>query len=564
MQPSSDTPKASTGRQLRRYGPIVGIVAVIAVVAVAVVVGGGGDDGTTTTTAAGSVEPPAEAISWSRAEEEGLELEWGEGCDQETGRVALPYYFAPECYAEIDDNGGATARGVTADAITVVIYIPQDDDLILDFITSALGIDDNGADVEATYRGFVEMFEAYYQTYGRRVDVKILHGTGGSADAVTARADAVTAAEMEPFAVWGGPVLTTAWADELAARGVICLGCSAGGNAAWFEERAPYVYGITKTAEQNRLHLVEYVTKRVAGRPAAHAGDPAFQSTRRRFGLLYLESSEDSTPGAQDLQAQLAEKGVTLEPIVPYTLDPTRLQEQADSAIARLKDAGVTSVLISGDPVAPGSFTRAATAQGYHPEWILSGSALMDTTAFARTYDQEQWAHAFGVSQLTARTRPEIDGSYFLYDWFHGEPPPADDSVGVLFPQPGLFYSAVQAAGPSLTPETFRDGLFAGAPTPDAITNPSISFGDHGIWPDTDYSGIDDATELWWDAAATGPDEIRREGQGMYQYGDGGRRYLPGAWPESDTRAFDPEGAVALYDELPESEARPDYPPPGG
>jgi hypothetical protein len=48
----------------------------------------------------------------------------------------------------------------------------------------------------------------------------------------------------------------------------------------------------------------------------------------------------------------------------------------------------------------------------------------------------------------------------------------------------------------------------------------------------------------------------------MYQYVDGGVRYLPGEWPERDTRAFDPEGAVAFYEEPPSEEDPPDYPSP--
>jgi hypothetical protein len=157
-----------------------------------------------------------------------------------------------------------------------------------------------------------------------------------------------------------------------------------------------------------------------------------------------------------------------------------------------------------------------------------------------------------------------VSGAYQLYQWFNGEPPPAIDTVGVIFPQPALFYAAVQAAGPDLTPETFRDGLFAIEPTPSVITNVAISFGNHGIWPTTDYSGIDDVTETWYDPTATGPDEIRKVAAGMWQYTDGGKRYKPGEWPEHDTKAFDPAGAVAIYDEVPADEAAPDYPPPGG
>jgi len=101
---------------------------------------------------------------------------------------------------------------------------------------------------------------------------------------------------------------------------------------------------------------------------------------------------------------------------VAYQLDPARLQEQAASAIARFKEAGVTSIIFSGDPIAPGTFTTEATNQDYFPEWIITGSALVDTTVAARSFDQEQWANAFGISPLAARVDPTAQGSYFLLD----------------------------------------------------------------------------------------------------------------------------------------------------
>ena len=68
---------------------------------------------------------------------------------------------------------------------------------------------------------------------------------------------------------------------------------------------------------------------------------------------------------------------------------------------------------------------------------------------------------------------------------------------------------------------------------------------------------------FWWDPDATGLDEIRKEGTGMYQYVDGGKRYLPGEWPTED-KLFNPDGAVAIYDQPPPGEERGDYPSPAG
>ena len=151
-------------------------------------------------------------------------------------------------------------------------------------------------------------------------------------------------------------------------------------------------------------------------------------------------------------------------------------------------------MLLSTDPIAPRDFTREATAQQYFPEWVLAAVTLTDTTAFARTYDQEQWAHTFGSTALAARIVPERSGYYRLYEWYNGEPPPAPDQIGVLAPYPAVFYGVLQDVGPDLTRVTWADALRADIETIPAITQPYLSWGGPDLWPYVDYSGIDDAT----------------------------------------------------------------------
>ncbi|WP_436795893.1 ABC transporter substrate-binding protein [Actinospongicola halichondriae] len=575
MQPSSDQPNDSGGggSALRRYGPIVGIVAVIAVIA-AVVFAGGDDDGDTKQLTAGDpddggvAQRPDGAISWTQAEEEGLDLEWPDTCDQERGTVAIPFFYAPECYANVDDNGGATHTGVTGDSITVVYYSAPEDDPVLDFITGPIKNDDTRGQIEETVQGFVDLFGDYYQTYGRTVDLKIVQATGSSTDEVAARADAQRAIEEhKPFAAFGGPALTSAWADEMAAAGVVCVGCGSTGSEEFRDDRKPYLISVGMAGVQSNLHGAEYISKKLAGNPAEFAGDEAFQGAERVFGHVYLTSSEESERNAENYRDLLADRGVELAERLGYELDPGRLPEQATSIIAKLKEAGVTSVILQSDPVAPANFTQEATAQEYFPEWIVSGGTLSDTTVFGRVYDQEQWAHAFGPTTLAAATSPELDPGFGLYEWYTGEEPPAAETAPVLYPNPSLLFSILQSAGPNLTPETFRDGLFSGEPTPGAITASSLSWGEHGLWDEldlpNDWSGVDDMTEWWWDAEAVGPDEIQRDGTGMVRFVDGGKRYLPGAWTD-EVKLFDEEGSILIYDSPPESEQAPSYPSPAG
>ncbi len=365
---------------------------------------------------------------------------------------------------------------------------------------------------------------------------------------------------MGAFAVWGGPALAPAWTEEIKARGVVCLGCPA------IPDPSPVVFPIVASGDQTRLQLAEYVTKKLNGKPAELAGDPAFQTTNRMFGQIFIDTP--GSPAEADAAAfkkELGDSGVDLSQQIPYTLDPATLQEQAAGVIQKLKAAGVTTVILNADPIAPKVFTEEATKQNYSPEWIYGGSPLVDTTAFGRTYDQSQWAHAFGISSGAARVSPALVQQYDLYTWYFGKLAPADDSYRRALPAA----VAVLRRGPGGRSEPHRRHL-QGRPVRRASSDRSGSprrrsrYGDHGLWPDSpDFYGIDDFTEIWWDPNATGEDELRRPGNGMMQFADGGKRYLLGAWTDQ-AKAFDPQGAVTVYDQLPAAETPPTYPPPPG
>jgi hypothetical protein len=598
MQPAQAQGGGSSSTNLKKWGPLAAIAIVIAVV-VGVVLVTGDDDGddaagdtTTAVTAApdttgapettpgdtepdgtepdGAEPPPAGGeitypLSFSRAQDQGIEVEWDERCDTDTGNLAIKWFFAPECWAPFEgDNGGDTTRGVTAETIKVVQYYGPDDDPIINYLSDAVAVTDTNAQSEQTARDMLGMFEQFYEFYGRTIELEVYVSTGLANDEVTARADAVRIAEdFEPFVVLGGPALTNAFADELTARDVMCIGCTPGQPPEWYAERDPFVYGLGISAAQSRTHATEFISKQLTGANAEFAGDEAFQGRPRTFGHVYISTSPESPVIAAAFEADLAEGGATMAESLPYTLDPGTIQAQASQIIAKLKSSGVTTVVLVSDGIAPRDFTREATAQEYFPEWVIVAPGLSDLTAFGRTYDQAQWANAFGVTHGAVRVTPEISGFYGLYQWFMGAEPPAKDTIGLLMPNYTFLAATLQATGPDLTPENFRDALFAGAGTRPALTQPLLTYGDKDFWPDTDYNGVDDATLIWWDATATGPDEIRKQGTGMWTFVDGGRRYLPGEWP-SDVKLFDPEGAVTIYDTPPPDETPPDYPSPAG
>lgn len=598
-QGTSGTPGGGN-RALKRWGPIAGIVAVAAIVVGVVVASGGGDDeasdatspaaettaatddsaavttasaapdstadgtdaGPATTAATAEITYP---LDFPTAQEQGLadQIEWGPRCDTATGQLAVPDYFAQPCMAPFTgDNGGATDVGVTADEITIVYYEGQEGDPIIAYISDAVAVDDTNGDQFATMERIIAYYETYFELYGRRVNLITFEGSGGAADDVAARADAARIAEeYQPFVVFGGPALTSAFADELAAREIMCISCTPGQPTQFYVDRDPYVWGLDGSQAQKQAHAVEFLTKQIVGKNAEFAGDE-FVDQPRRLGLLYLESSGASKDLADQYVATMEAAGAPFAEVIAYELNPATIQATASQVISKLKSAGITTIVFSGDPVAPRDFTREATAQEYFPEWFVSAAGLVDTNAFGRTYDQQQWQHAFGVTQGAVRVNPETIGYYYIYNWFNGEPPPADGTIGLIQPSAALFFAVAQGVGPDLTHESFKEALFASDGTAAAVSQPFLSWGE-SLWPEPDYLGLDDATVFWWDPTAVGPDEVRREGEGMYRFVDGGTRYLPGGWP-TEERLFDPDGAVAIYDAPPEGEAPPVYASPVG
>ena len=504
---------------------------------------------------------PKGVLSFAQAKAEGKvkSINWGADCNTALGLYKYPSVNAMACYAPFKgSNGGATAMGVTATSIKVVVYLPEQNDPILSYIEGAIKDTATNAQTEATMQGWAGLFNHFAQLYGRTVDLVPFVATGYSNDPVAAHADALTiATNIKPFAVLDGPAVDTssAFATELASQHVLCVNCSIEPNMSYYAAHSPYVWALGISGQQQLTHLMTYLSREVAGRKASFAGDASLRTKTRKFGVVVLGTST-FTPS---VLKQFKKAGVPIAQVVTYS-SPIDLLTSAPTLIAKLRSAGVTSIIFDGDPIAPQTLTRAAANQSYHPEWILSGSVLSDTAVFGRTYDQSEWSHAFGISFGTARVA--TDGLKALYQWYTGSVPPDLTSAVIPFAALALLVPVLQEVGPDVTAQNFKNAAFSVPRPKEMITSAMYTYGMKGIWPYADYAGVDDATEVWWNPTASGPDEIGRAGTGLYEYVNGGKRYLPSAWPKSTTKAFKTAGAITIYPQPPAGERPPVYPPP--
>jgi len=528
-------------------------------------------------TGAGAAGDPSKGgsalpLTFDEAKAQGKTVDWGPNCDTTTGKVAVPTGYAPPCVepwtgtGKSADNGGKTAPGVTADTITIALYQAQPDLLQQSFF-EASGSDESLAAEKETTQQYVDFFSAHYELYGRKIQLVTLKASGPPDDDVAAKADAIkVATELHAFASFGGPGQTAAYAEELAARGVLCVGdCVIAQPQSFLDAHFPYVWPTTASPEQAALHWAAFVGGQLGTKLARYAGSKDLAQQKRVYGVVhYDDDAGNFSKSVASFERQLAKYKVKAKVTIPYSLDLATAQQDARNIVAKLQSSGVTSVVLAGDPVFPSILTKEATAQGYFPEWVVLGYAFTDTTVFGRTYDQQQWAHAFGVSLLPARTADDVDELANVITWQTGQPPAAK-TFRELVQAPLVFFTGVHLAGPNLTAKTFAAGLArypADAPT--VPTRLHLSWGRHGIWPGRDLTGGDDATVIWWDAKSSGTDEVGRDGKGIWRYADDGARYLPKGWPKQPIKLFDPSTSTGVITQLTPAETPPSYPSPAG
>jgi hypothetical protein len=513
---------------------------------------------------AATARPPAgDGVAPALAAFAGVDPLSAPDCDRSTGRLKIPVVSAPNCvplWQKGRDNGGATSTGVTAGEIRVAVYRARVVPTIRAAQEAAIGHRlPTAAEDDRNRKQSLKVMNNLWETFGRTVRLVTLPASGADDDEVAARADAIRAAlELKVFAVIGGPVGTKAFASELAARGVLCV-CTDSLPAESLDRWAPYVWGVGLSSTQ-RYELVTELVAKLDGKPAEYAGGNLTRS-KRKFALVYVDTTDQAQrTGGAYLEKLLRRAGVDLAMTISYVFDLSSLQENAGTMVARMKQGGVTSIIFAGEPWMPYYLGVQATSEAWFPEWVLAGTGYTDLTISGRRYDQRQWRHAFGISSQTAPLTPaaqERAGNFL--SWYLGAKLSSYPNLTELT----TLFTGIQLAGPHLTPETFRDGLFSYLPTRHQVTSVATSWGKHDRSGDPDYTAAHDATLVWWDADAVGPHELQSDGQtgrGMYRYVDGGRRYLPGELRSARPRFFDPAGTVLLLADRPPADGTPSYP----
>jgi hypothetical protein len=440
---------------------------------------------------------------------------------------------------------------VTKDKIVIVRFLPQSDPAT-EAALRGIGAEDTREDQKRIYEVLRRYMNTHTETYGREVVFQDVNASGKSDNDEAMKSDAIRVAnEIKPFAVFG-QTLSSVFAEELAQRGVPCT-CIRSESRGYYKRNPPLIFGDLPTIEDYYVSIAEYIGKRLANRPAKWSGNPAMQQQPRKFGLIYVEGAgtkaNPNLKEARDFYVnELKKYNVSLSADVGYLYDVARAPDQAAAIISKMRSAGVSNVLFIGDPLYPIFLTQEATRQAYFPEWFISGTLLSDTSFFGRTYDQQQWSHAFGMSPLWVFFE-DVSQSYGYRMYHHAKPgsPRGEEGVGInVYASPVQnTFNGIQMAGPNLTRERWVQAMFAMPPTGGIPAAPLV------YYTRESPNAIKDFTEVFWNASGRGKDETGKDGVGIMMKANGGKRYKPGEWPATEPNVFQAEGAIFTSDNPP-------------
>lgn len=415
------------------------------------------------------------------------------------------------------DNGGATSKGVTADEIRIAV--PMTD----------------AKDVRNEVQAFENFFNERFEFYGRKL--VLFNPEVSNSDSPEAQAnDAEKVDSMVAFASTGYSY-NSYYAQELARRQIISVTGEPYYDQGDLQDLAPYMWQYSAALDQQFGTLGAWACARVAGRKASHAGDPILHTQDRAFGVIgyniYPELPVDLGPMVQRLEGcDAAPREINQSATVGTAISPT----DAQNAMIQMKDAGVTSVICVCNNFQLTALMTAATSQTYRPEWIVSTYFFNDTDYAAHLNTETlQLDHMFGLTFIPRELRPENTPATWAVQEGMGQPdPPSAQSTQNMYFRRMLYHellilaSGIQMAGPTLTPQTFEQGLQqAQFPNPiEPSQQGSVNF--HG-----DHSMTDDAAEFYWSSRAQSP-YADMAGRGAFCYVDGGARRTIGIFPTTE------------------------------
>ena len=358
---------------------------------------------------------------------------------------------------------------MTANSITVSYRIPADNISSVDGAIQAITGKYNGAqfsdttaDITRTINDLITYFNTRFQFYGRKIVLKEFHGQGQLTSEITgggqsqADADALTASQsVDSFA--DVSALSQPYSQALSSDHVVNIGAPYMSQQ-FFQTNAPYAWSFFPnctdlSAEGAAINVLENTPN-----PVSFAGTGVANGQPRKIALIAPDN-----PVYQQcvslVASALAKAGHPVAQNDSYTLDLSSLSQQASAMEQKIVNDHITTIACGCDPITLIYLTQDLDDQHYLPEIFNIGAAFTDEDLLAQLFDQNAWAHAWGITNNGNIPPYGSSLGYFAAKSVDPNFPPAH-LVDTVYEDLYILALGIELAGPDLTPQTFQQGLF--------------------------------------------------------------------------------------------------------
>jgi hypothetical protein len=439
-------------------------------------------------------------------------------CVGNPARQVASVYSAPCAPGFAGDNGGATGHNVFPNEVRLGFW-------------HGVGPPSPGAVPEQappgesagnrTYRILAQYFNKHYQTWGRRIR---FYGLNASSTPEEQQAEAVRADEEDQ--IFGAYYLWQGFCEEFVRQGNVII-CNPLRQPV-YEQHRPGLFSFMMNRDQALGFGAEYACKRLLGRPAKFAGIAVDKDKPRRISVIAENTPKGRiTPDVFADQLK-TECGATIRPEDQFELTTDSDAVSAAAAITRMRQNGVTTVVIETVLGNTLLLMNAAEAQGWQPEWVQFSANGIDFNNNPRLMPPNQAAHLFGLSAWEVPRPPAQQECYAAYRSIDPTTEP-DASVCKLYFHPMvMLMNGIQEAGPKLNQATFDQALIRMG-----RRFPAEPWAIGGGFGPGDYTYMDNLSEIWWDRTA-----FDSAGAGAYRWTRNARRYQRGQFDTDDSRLF--------------------------
>lgn len=364
--------------------------------------------------------------------------------------------------------------------------------------------------------------------WGRHITT-VFRDSGGYACQDVGRANAVTMAEKDH--VFGlimpntdGPEVPMSLV--MAQHHLIHIGRWMTGPYFW-KQRAPYFFdGWHGDGVEQNIALGSWICRDWANGKANDTGDVKVTGMPRKFGVLFPDDPQFREVAGY-LLSEISRCGVKAkEYAIPFDLQT--LEAQAQATVSRMMQDGITTILSVNDFLTRLMSSEAATNQGWHPEWVLSGWGIGSYPGAYNTFmDPTQAPNAWCACDAASPDMPHWNQLESYRAWKkivpNQEPPSGWNNFYWQFK---LLALGLAGAGPNLTPATFAQGLHTLC---DPCARASVKLPLMTI-PPGHFTNRIGFTLTRWDPNLPDyydpPDNQGNPKKGYFRFLEGGKRYL--------------------------------------